>query len=140
MNNANLHISNAIIVLWAVRYSHLDCAGLCAIRKKTQNAESLYYVLKDNMNSVQIVTDEQANILNEWHYAPWCGRLRIDNMQKPDITDRGYTGHEHLTALGLINMNGRIYDPVLARFLSPRPIRASPRLLAGVQQVFILFE
>jgi RHS repeat-associated protein len=40
---------------------------------------------------------------------------------------RGYTGHslprfftgEHLDNFGLINMNGRVYDPRLARFLSP---------------------
>ena len=35
------------------------------------------------------------------------------------ITDRGYTGHEHLLGVGLINMNGRLYDPALHRFLSP---------------------
>lgn len=32
--------------------------------------------------------------------------------------DRGYTGHEHLAAFGLINMNGRMYDPVMSSFLS----------------------
>lgn len=33
--------------------------------------------------------------------------------------DRGYTGHEHLWKVGLINMNARIYDPILRKFLSP---------------------
>lgn len=32
---------------------------------------------------------------------------------------RGYTGHEMLPEYGLINMNGRLYDPQLGRFLSP---------------------
>ncbi|WP_262512404.1 RHS repeat protein [Dyadobacter luteus] len=32
---------------------------------------------------------------------------------------RGYTGHEMLDQFGLINMNGRMYDPVLGRMLSP---------------------
>ena len=32
---------------------------------------------------------------------------------------RGYTGHEHLPEFGLINMNGRMYDPLLGRMLSP---------------------
>jgi RHS repeat-associated protein len=32
---------------------------------------------------------------------------------------RGYTGHEMMPEYGLINMNGRLYDPVLGRFLSP---------------------
>ncbi len=34
---------------------------------------------------------------------------------------RGYTGHEHLSMFGLINMNARLYDPVLGRFLAPDP-------------------
>jgi RHS repeat-associated protein len=34
---------------------------------------------------------------------------------------RGYTGHEHLPEFGLINMNGRLYDPAVGRFLSPDP-------------------
>jgi len=34
---------------------------------------------------------------------------------------RGYTGHEHLSGFGLINMNARLYDPMLARFLAPDP-------------------
>ena len=36
-------------------------------------------------------------------------------------TPRGYTGHEHLDAYGIIHMNGRIYDPNLARFLQADP-------------------
>jgi RHS repeat-associated protein len=32
---------------------------------------------------------------------------------------RGYTFHEHLEEFNLINMNGRLYDPVLGRMLSP---------------------
>ena len=32
---------------------------------------------------------------------------------------RGYGGHEMLNEFNLINMNGRVYDPVLGRFLSP---------------------
>ena len=31
---------------------------------------------------------------------------------------RGYTGHEMLPVFGLINMNGRLYDPQIGRFLS----------------------
>ena len=32
---------------------------------------------------------------------------------------RGFTGHEHLPEFNLINMNGRVYDPILGKFLSP---------------------
>ena len=33
--------------------------------------------------------------------------------------DRGYTSHEHLSEVGLIHMNGRLYDPVLRSSLMP---------------------
>lgn len=32
---------------------------------------------------------------------------------------RGYTGHEMLSEFDIINMNGRLYDPVLGRFFNP---------------------
>ncbi|MEM7487355.1 MAG: RHS repeat-associated core domain-containing protein, partial [Bacteroidota bacterium] len=35
------------------------------------------------------------------------------------ILGRGYTGHEHCFEVGLIHMNGRMYDAQLGRFLSP---------------------
>jgi RHS repeat-associated protein len=34
---------------------------------------------------------------------------------------RGFTGHEHIEGVGLIHMNGRVYDPRLGRFLSADP-------------------
>ena len=37
-------------------------------------------------------------------------------------TERGYTGHEHLDAVRLIHMNGRVQDPVWGRMLSPDPV------------------
>ncbi|MCI4428948.1 MAG: hypothetical protein JHC40_07265, partial [Burkholderiales bacterium] len=41
-------------------------------------------------------------------------------------TDRGYTGHEHLDDIGLIHMNGRIFDPRLGVFLQGDPFIQDP--------------
>lgn len=38
------------------------------------------------------------------------------------LTPRGFTGHEMLDNLGLVHMNGRIYDPLLGRMLSADPL------------------
>jgi RHS repeat-associated protein len=35
------------------------------------------------------------------------------------LTRRGFTGHEHYPEFKIINMNGRLYDPVICRFFSP---------------------
>jgi RHS repeat-associated protein len=37
------------------------------------------------------------------------------------IDSRGYTGHEHLDGVELIHMNGRVFDPVSALFISADP-------------------
>jgi RHS repeat-associated protein len=39
-----------------------------------------------------------------------------------DQTRRGYTEHEMLDNVGLIHMNGRVYDPGVGRFMSADPI------------------
>ncbi|SMN12661.1 Rhs family protein [Bathymodiolus heckerae thiotrophic gill symbiont] len=36
----------------------------------------------------------------------------------PALTNRGFTGHEHIDEMGFIHMNGRVYDPSIGRFLS----------------------
>jgi RHS repeat-associated protein len=43
-------------------------------------------------------------------------------------TERGYTGHEMLPEAELIHMNGRLYDPRIARFVSPDPFVQAPSL------------
>ena len=43
-----------------------------------------------------------------------------------EVTTRGFTGHEMVDGVGFIHMNGRIYDPKLARFLQADPIIQEP--------------
>ncbi|MDO9155173.1 MAG: lamin tail domain-containing protein [Paludibacter sp.] len=90
-----------------------------------------YYTHTDLLGSIERITNATGNMVSEYAYTPWGGRILLSGV---NITDRGYTGHEHLTPFGddtnggfcLINMNGRIYDPVLARFLSPDPYVQAP--------------
>ena len=49
------------------------------------------------------------------------GRLNLT-----PATRLGFTGHEHLDSLGLIHMNGRVYDHRLGRFLSVDPFIQFP--------------
>ena len=57
-----------------------------------------------------------------WHGPATPSAPSIANI----ATDRGYTGHEMLHSLGLIHMNGRIYDPQLGRMLSADPHIQAP--------------
>jgi len=84
---------------------------------------TLYYIHTDNLGSIQAITDESKNTISSYYYTPWGARVLLSGV---NITDRGYTFHEHLEAFCLINMNGRVYDPMLARFLSPDPYVQAP--------------
>ncbi|VVH51526.1 hypothetical protein BPUTSESOX_170, partial [uncultured Gammaproteobacteria bacterium] len=44
----------------------------------------------------------------------------------PALTNRGFTGHEHIDEMGFIHMNGRVYDPQIGRFLSADPYIQDP--------------
>ena len=46
--------------------------------------------------------------------------------------ERGFTGHEHYDKFGIIDMNGRCYDPAVGRFFSADPGIQDP----GLSQCF----
>ena len=72
-------------------------------------------------------------VVQELSYTPW-GQLRDPVTLRPYAPDslpepllgRGFTGHEHMNAFGLVNMNARLYDPAAGRFLSPDPYVQAP--------------
>ncbi len=105
-------------------------AGLFAIMVKQGSTETMYYVHKDYLGSISAITDATGNLVESLSYDPWGRRRNPNNWTDYNISstlfDRGFTGHEHLPQFGLINMNGRVYDPFLARFLSPDPFVQAP--------------
>ncbi|MCU0975953.1 MAG: FG-GAP-like repeat-containing protein [Steroidobacteraceae bacterium] len=59
--------------------------------------------------------------------ASWSGGPTATELAAAGRTTRdGFTGHEQLDHLGLVHMGGRVYDPVIGRFLSPDPIVQAP--------------
>jgi RHS repeat-associated protein len=104
--------------------------GLVAAKVKIDSNSDYYYILTDHLGSItQLLTDQGMEVPNaKFTYDAW-GRLRdVTNTTDPyilssaqtanfHILDRGYCGHEHLLEHGIINMNGRIYDPVVGQFM-----------------------
>ena len=94
---------------------------------------NVYQIIRDYLGSVVYVTDDNGYLKQELEYDAW-GRLRSPSYieyykegEEPTLLlGRGYCGHEHLPWFGLINMNARLYDPVLGRFLSPDPYVQMP--------------
>ena len=100
---------------------------------KQGNSSSVYHILRDHLGSITHVINSSGTVVQELSYDAW-GRLRnpstfalYNPTNEPDLyLGRGYCSHEHLTGLGLINMNARLYDPLLGRFLSPDPYVQAP--------------
>jgi len=105
-----------------------------ALKRQFGGTWNIYYICRDYLGSIHVVTDEQGVIVQEISFDPW-GRLRnaqthqlyaIGNEPRLFLGNRGFTGHEHLQWFGLINMNARLYDPLVGRFLSPDPFVQAP--------------
>ncbi len=95
--------------------------------KQNGGTTNYYYLLRDYLGSITHVVDASTNTtVAEYSYDAW-GRMRDSATWINDtlggeptlmIAGRGYTGHEHLPWFNLINMNGRLYDPLTGQFLS----------------------
>ena len=94
-------------------------------------ADSLYYTYSDAQGSLIALVHDGGSVIQRFAYDPWGARRDPNNWTQKDsrtsfIINRGYTGHEHLDAFGIINMNGRVYDPLTAMFMSPDPYIQAP--------------
>jgi RHS repeat-associated protein len=88
------------------------------------------YWHKDSLGSIVAVSNAQGAVLERMAFDAWGRRIKPsggnDANLDPAHGDRGFTGHEHLDELALVHMNGRIYDPLIGRFLSGDPVIQSP--------------
>jgi RHS repeat-associated protein len=92
------------------------------VKQSGQN-DQLYYAHTDHLGSIVQLTDNNGNAVFNASYDAWGQQEVTTNTIG---FSRGYTGHEHLPEFGLINMNGRMYDPLVGRFLSPDPFVQAP--------------
>lgn len=91
----------------------------------------LYYFHNDHIGSPWLITNSSKTEVQRLSYDAWGRRRDANNWSSyanlPAMKfDRGYTGHEHLDMFDLVNMNARLYDPVLGRFLSADPFVQTP--------------
>ena len=98
--------------------------GVFAVRDTRMLPESkrMYYVHPDHLGSWTTVTSWNGTVVQDVRFEPWGTAYDVSSGTPTQanslIFDRGFTGHEHLMGFRLINMNGRMYDPVMSCFLS----------------------
>lgn len=102
--------------------------------------EKISYILSDHLGSTDVVetTDVNGNMLSTTYmsFSAWGNRrepgtwlppVGSTETQTDHNADRyGFTHQEMLDNVGIVHMNGRIYDPNLGRFLSVDPVFEFP--------------
>ena len=90
-----------------------------------------YYVHRDHLGSPELISRANGTALLAMSFGgygqrrgtDWSGSVSSADLTTIGKTTRdGYTGHEMLDAVGLVHMQGRVYDPLLGRFLSRDPL------------------
>lgn len=110
------------------------------------------YWHKDHLGSLVATTDHAGAVTARYSYDPFGKRRTASGNYDPDGklvydwnntssgTDRGYTGHEHLDDVGLIHMNGRLFDPRLGLFLQGDPFIQDPSDLQSYNRYTYCFN
>lgn len=122
-----------------IEYKHYIMAGNDPIAIRTLRSNSsndTRYLHRDHIGSVTAITDESGAVLQRLSYdafgkrrnaTSWGGALTTGDWTSiASITHRAFTFHEQLDNVDLINMNGRVYDPGIGRFISADPFVQAP--------------
>ncbi|OXB06441.1 FG-GAP-like repeat-containing protein [Flavobacterium pectinovorum] len=94
------------------------------VLKSNGITQEYLYLQRDYQGSIIAITNQIGTVVEKRLFDAWGAIVSVQDgagnvLAGLTVLDRGYTGHEHLQSVGLINMNGRIYDPKLHRFLQP---------------------
>ena len=99
-------------------------------------SQSTAYTFRDHLGSMDVITDSSGVILKEFSFDSWGQRRDASDwtpFNSTELTDfdkepttRGFTDHEMVDKVGIIHMNGRIYDHKIGRFLQADPFIQDP--------------
>ncbi|WP_417445386.1 FG-GAP-like repeat-containing protein [Kangiella sp.] len=113
--------------------------GGVLLEERTNGSKRIHYLHTDHLGSTDVITDFAGDVKQQFSFNAFGEqRSAIDwktYLNSPEIylspasnalTSRGFTGHEQMDEVGLIHMNGRVYDPKLGRFIQADPHIQSP--------------
>ncbi|VAW89998.1 hypothetical protein MNBD_GAMMA18-1387, partial [hydrothermal vent metagenome] len=100
--------------------------------RRSNGTQETNYVHTDHIGSTDVITNSNGAVKERFSYDAF-GKYRTASWDDgalarlvSSISMRGFTGHEMLEEVGLIHMNGRVYDPELGRFISADPFIQFP--------------
>lgn len=112
-------------------YVRAGRGGIVAEWFNTGGTITKQFLVGDHLGSLTTLATTATAANERDSYDPWGKRRFPNGTDDPtgsitSMASRGFTGHEHLDAMGLINMNARLYDPQIGRFLSADSVIPNP--------------
>jgi RHS repeat-associated protein len=129
----------------------LGCRGPVAVyTRKSSGTNEIHYLTRDHLGSIDSVSNGVGTVELRTGFGAF-GQRRRDSGWSGDLTSgdwtgvastsrRGYTFHEMLDNLELTHMNGRVYDQVTGRFLSPDPFVQAPGFTQSFNRYAYVFN
>lgn len=116
-------------------YVYADKRLVSIYEKDNSGAVRERFVHTDHLGSIESITDNAQQVIERLSFDAH-GKRRNPNWTDSSgsissVTSKGFTGHEMDDSIGLINMNARIYDPVIGRFISPDTVIQYPYTTQG---------
>ena len=107
-----------------VTYIGGDGYSAPVVLKSDGTTQNYLYLHRDYQGTITAVSDQSGAVVEKRLFDAWGSIIKVQDgagnvLAGLTVLDRGYTGHEHLQSVGIIHMNGRLYDPNLHRFLQP---------------------
>jgi RHS repeat-associated protein len=108
-----------------------------------ENQATIRYMLDDHLGSTHVIADVHGKLEQSMSFdvfgarrdaKTWARDFSDQAKFTSNITLRGYTGHEQMDEVGLVHMGGRIYDPILGRFLQADPMVQAPENIQNLNR------
>lgn len=121
----SIDASNQITAQYYVRAE----GRVVAVRTKTNGDESaakIDYAHTDHLNSISVMTDGAGNVVagSQKSFGPFGSRRAATGWGASILDSQtasaklGFTGQYQIDEIEVVDMNARLYDPVLGRFMS----------------------
>jgi len=104
------------------------------VRKDT--ADETLYLHPDHLGSPETISDSNGATYHQ-HFDPFGKPI---DPPTPELTRVGFTGQDHDNDLGLIDMKGRVYDPLAGRFMTADPVMQAPFWSQGLNRYSYVFN
>jgi RHS repeat-associated protein len=124
--------------------------GEVIVTTRSNGTQDVEYLFTDHLGSTDVITNDAGVIVQSMAFDAFGKRrdpINYAALSQTTIfnfdtthTTKGFTSHEEMDPVGLVHMNGRVYEPRLGRFLSADTIVQDPSSTQSLNRYSYVFN